>query len=172
MVAEGYGEECEHEAVDKQAQDWQEEMHDEQDHFHQQDEHPKDGGGYVESGGAAIVLSAAYTQLTGMREHLQLTPYYRRIDGSVICVAVQHYAWVAVESMVCAILPEFRAVCVWVCDAEEGEHRNCEQELDYEESVHGVGKAPVSGYEESRHACGCGPVQCGQVSSGVCLRLS
>jgi len=82
-----------------------------------------------------------------------LTPYHRRIDGSVIRIAVQHYARVAVEAMVRAVLPELRAVCVWVCDAEEGEDRDDEQELDDEEAVHGVGIAPVPGDEESRHVC-------------------
>lgn len=103
-----------------------------------------------------------------MKANVQLTPYNRRIDGSVVCVTVQNYARVAVEAMVRTILPEFRAVCVWVCDAEEGEDRDYEQELDYEESVHGIGKAPVSGYEKSRHGCSRAPVQSGLVQV-ICL---
>jgi hypothetical protein len=74
--------------------------------------------------------------------------------------------------MVGADLPELRAVCVWVCDAEEGEDRDDEQELDHEEAVHGVGIAPVPGDEESRHAClpvWSSPIQSGMyvVSSGL-----
>jgi hypothetical protein len=88
-----------------------------------------------------------------MRTNIQLTPYHRGVDGFVICVAVQHYARVAVKAFVRAVLPELRAVCVWVCDAEEGEDRDDEQELDHEEAVHEVGIAPVPGDEESRHAC-------------------
>jgi hypothetical protein len=88
-----------------------------------------------------------------MRTDIQLTPYHRRLNRSVICITVQHYTRVAVEASVRAILPEFRAVCVWVCDAEEGEDRDCEKELDHEEAVHEVGIAPVPGDEESRHGC-------------------
>ena len=90
---------------------------------------------------------------TNVRTNVQLTPYHRRVDGSIVCVAVQHYTRVAVEALVCAVLPELCAVCVWVCDAEEGEDRHDKQELDHEEAVHEVGIAPVPGDEESRHDC-------------------
>lgn len=97
-----------------------------------------------------------------------MTPYHWSIYRSIVCVAVQHYARVAVEPFVRAVLPEFRAVCVWVCDAEEGEDRDDEQELDHEESIHEVGIAPVPGDEESRHVCvaqSSSPVQSSSVRS-------
>jgi hypothetical protein len=90
-------------------------------------------------------------QIPLIAEDVLLAPYQWSLDRAVIGIAVQDYAWVAIEARVCAVLPEFRAVCVGVRDAVEGEDGDCEEELDYEEAVHQVGIAPVSCHEKSRH---------------------
>ena len=80
-----------------------------------------------------------------------LTPNQWSFDRSIIGIAVQNNARIAIEARICAVLPESGAVCVGVRDAVEGEDGDCEEELDHEEGVHYSGIAPVSGHEESRH---------------------
>ena len=65
-----------------------------------------------------------------------LTPDQRRLNRPIIRIAIQHNTRVAIKTRVRAVLPQSGAVCIWVRDAVEREHGDCEQELDDEEGVH------------------------------------
>lgn len=63
-------------------------MHDEQDDFDQENEHRKDRDGRVESRRTAIGQHTVTTCSDGLCVDVLLPPYQRRLDGSVVRIAI------------------------------------------------------------------------------------
>lgn len=125
LVAQRHGVEREHEPGDEQAEEREKEVHDKQHRLDEEDEHAEHRYYRVE-GGHAAWISILPVERQKRPGNIQLAPHYRRLDGSVVRIAIQDDAGVAVETLVRAILPELGAVCIWVGDTEKCEGADCE----------------------------------------------
>lgn len=84
--------------------------------------------------------------------NVQLTPYERHLDGSVVGICVEDLIRVAVEAIVGAGLPKLRAVEIRVRDTEKGESGDGEAELENEQNEDAFGRPPAACNNELGHA--------------------
>ena len=83
-----------------------------------------------------VVLSLS-CQMCGLRPafgrengHVQLSPRQGCLDGPVVGVGVDELIGVAIPSVIETLLPEARAIQVWLSDAEQSERGDGEGEFE------------------------------------------
>ena len=87
------------------------------DGFDQHDEHGEDGNNDV-------VICYTVARISNdqrpwqLGNSVQLRPDFRSSIGSVVCSCVQSGERTGVEAIVCTILPQFGAICVWRSNTE------------------------------------------------------